>query len=313
MRPHITILCFFLINACNTDIDRLQAGSWKVAYSEKNESPFTPCKIQFYNDSIKFIDGYSYCHSGSFTKQDELWEIKFSNGSVAIVSLEVPSDSTIKFNDHLYYKIADDEFPKTPDYELLGFHTGNTLGDIKNTSTIQLIKTNNGPKIILYDVVTDLEEIPSFLVIEDGTTPSLLLYIGKGISFENLLETYYWISMSGIKRVTLVLENKGFDQFFFQIDEISLSDSLISEFFHKNNMLPPPNAKGFIEDKAFKIIKANELKLDELNDSLSYLIKIDTKIDIIDYLKLKGAIEKKRNINAEIVQSTAIPKKSIRQ
>jgi hypothetical protein len=313
MRYSLTVIAFFLlISSCNSGKKNEVIGYWRLNYHDKIENIFIPFEIHFYGDSLKLVDRYNYCQTGHFTRFQDSLNILFSNGSNSIVSLQIVSDSVIRFANETYYRIGYDEFTKIPHYELFGFVTDKLLKESSHNSVIHLIEVDGKPKAILNDVITDLKYIPDYLKAGHYSPRSLLLYIGKGISFEDLVEAYNWILVSGVQKTTLVLANDGFDKFFIQNDKISISDILKMEFQQNNRILPSPPLPESVDDIQWKIIRIENLNqlsnLELLNDSTNYLIQIDNVININDYLKLKGLIENKKNIKTEIKRLTTLYK-----
>lgn len=286
-------------------------GYWRLDYNDSLENPFFPFEVQFNSDSIKMVDGNTFSHCASYIKRQDSLDIMFSNSTKVRLSFDMTSDSIIKISNETFYRVRKDDFSEVKNYELLGFVTEKTLEDNPNTTVIHLVKVNNSPKVILNTVVTDLNHIHSFLTDGHGEPPPILIYIGKGIKLDDLIEAYNWVFISGIRKVTLVLAHNGLSDYFILNDKIELSDSLIEEFAQVNRIPPlPPTSNPSETFKRIQISIEDSTqfsKLNFLNDSSFYHIDIDRHIGFLEYLKLKKLIEGKQNIKTEIKRLT--PKK----
>ena len=296
----IVLTFFLLLNSCNSNKKNELSGYWRLNYHNKIENAHIPFEIQFYGDSLK-INRNNYCQKARFTKLSDSLDIVFSNSTNSKVHIDIISDSIIKFDNENYYQIEEEEFTTMFYYELFGFITDKYLMPNLNTTVLHLIKVNNKPKVILNDAISDLNNIPFFLSGgHSPDPPSLLLYISKGVSFEDLVAVYSWLLISDVQNTTLVLANDGIDKFFTLTDEIRISDSLINEFIFKNNIPPVPPIQDPIDNRQWTVLRYENHKKQLLNDSINYLLKIDSRINLLDYLKLKELVEGEKNLKIEI-------------
>jgi hypothetical protein len=305
MRQVLTlVIAFILISSCKTIKHVGFVGYWKLDHRDNIENNFSPFEIHVYSDSIKLVDGNNYCQIGRFTPVSDSLLITFSNGSTSKVCVKSVSDSVMELAGKKYFRIEKDDFTTVFDYELFGVITKTNLHNDVNSPVLHLVKVNDTPGVILNDVVTSPENIPKFLIGEHGRPTSVLLYVGKGITFKELIETYNWILIAGLNQVTLVLASRGFEEFYVQNDKIAISDALTEEFRLKNRIPPPPIRKSdtAILRNVVLFKDSRELAaLESLNDSTFYLIQVDTRLELKDYLKLKSLIDDNPKIEIEII------------
>ncbi len=275
-------------------------GSWRLDYNGQIESPFSPIELYFEGDSLTLIDGNNFKHHIRFQIIDDSIEMFFSNESIQKLEFSFHSDSVISIGAGKFYKFSNDLRNNVKPYELIDYKTDEILIDSPYSSIIHLVKIDGEVKVILNDITTDLENIPEFLVTSHGTPPSLLLYLGKGLEFNDLIEAYMWIKISNTHKVTLVTGNDCFDEFYIVKDFIPIDDSLMEEFLKNENIPPfPPLPVDNSETKRQIIRIKNQTDFEKLlnkNDSSRYLIQVDNQLDLLDYLKLTEKLRGKKNI-----------------
>ena len=300
---HILFLTLILFSCSQKKIENLN-GSWRLDYDEQTKSPFFPFELFFEGDTLIMIDGHNFKNQIRYQIKGDSIEMSFSNGSIKKMDFSIYSDSMIFLGAGKFYKIPNDFLNIVKPYDLIEFKTNEILIDNAYSSVIHLVKNGGQVQVILNDVTTDLENIPDFLVTSHGSPPPLILYLGKGLEFKELVEAYMWIKVAWINRVTLVTGNDAFDKFYIVKDYISIDDSLMDVFLKKENIPPFPPSPIEITEIKRNIIKidnqADFEKLLTINDSTEYLIQVDNQFDLFGYLELIGKIKGKKNIKKVI-------------
>ncbi len=305
MKLYIYILTFgFILFSCSQEKTTNLTGSWRLEYNEQIEAPFFPYELCFNGDTLTMIDGNNFKHQVKYQIIDDSIEMIFSNGSIRKIDFNVYSDSIISLGVGKFNKIHDDFLSSVQPYNLIDYKTNEILTDNEYLNVIHLVKNKGRVQVILNDVITNLENIPDFLESSHSSPPPLLLYLGKGIEFKDLIEAYMWIKVSWTHFVFLVTGNDSFDKFYIIKDYISIDDSLMNSFLMKENIPPfPPSSVENIELKSHIIEISNQANFEKLlniNDSTESLIKIGNQIDIIGYFELIKMIEGKKNIKKVI-------------
>jgi len=299
---HILFLALILFSCSQKKIENLN-GSWLLDYDDQTKSPFFPFKLFFEGDTLILIDENNFKNQMLYQIKGDSIEMSFSNGSIKKMNFSIYSDSIIFLGTGKFCRIPNDFINIVKPYDLIEYKTNEILIDNSYSSVIHLVKNGGQVQVILNNVTTDLEKIPAFLVTSHGPPKSLILYLGKGLEFKDLVEVYMWIKVALTKRVTLVTGNEEFDIFYIVKDYISIDDSLMAVFLKEKNIPPlPPSSINITE------IKRNIIKIDNqadfekltINDSTEYLIQVDNKFDLFGYLELIGKIKGKKNIKKVI-------------
>jgi len=301
MRPYIYILTFGLILfSCSQKRIESLDDSWRLDYNGQIESPFFPFELYFEGDSLILIDGNNFKHHIRYQIIDDSIEMFFSNKSIRKLEYRFHSDSIISIGTGKFYKFPNDFRNNVKPYELIDYKTDEILIDNSYSSIIHLVKIGGQAKVILNDITTDLDNISDFLETSSGTNPPLILYVGKGLEFNDLVEAYMWIELSNTHKVTLVTGNECFDKFYIVKDFIRINDSLWGDFFKRENIPPFPPYPIDRKEKDRTIVQIkNQTDLEKLlntNDSTKYLIQVGNQLDLLDYLELIEKIRGKKNI-----------------
>jgi hypothetical protein len=230
--------------------------------------------------------------------------ILFPNNTSASFSFEIISKDEIRLNSTTYFRV-EEASSDIMAYELLGVNTNKELEKVPNDYvTAHLLKVNDHPMVRLNDVLIDFSSIPSYL--SGHKLPSgLVLFVGEGISFQNLTELYHWIQISGVRVIILAVSYQGSDKFYIQNDTIKFGPKLES-MLQKGKNIPPsfPKQNEIKENTIIDTIRIRNhddfSTLQLINNTSTYLVQIDPRLQIIDYLKLIGLLETKANVKREI-------------
>ncbi len=279
-------------------------GLWRLDYNGQIDFPFFPFELDFEGDSLILTDGNNFRYQIRYQIIDDSIVMFFTNECIRKLEFNFHSDSIIYIGTGKFYEFPNDFQSVVKPYELIDYKTDEILIDSSYSSIIHLVKIGGQVKVILNDITTDLENIPDFLETSHGTLSPLILYLGKGLEFSDLVEAYSWIELSNIHKVTLVTGNECFDKFYIVKDFISIDNSLIEEFFKKENIppLPPPPVDSTgIERQVIGIRNQTDFgKLLNIKDSTKYLILVDSQLDLLEYLEILGKIRGQKNIKKVI-------------
>jgi len=282
-------------------------GAWRLDYNGQIESPFFPFELYFVGDSLILIDGNNFKHHISYQIIDDSIEMLFSNESIRKLEFSFHSDSIIYLGTSKFHKFPNDSQNDVKPYELIDYKADEILIDSFYSSIIHLVKIDGQAKVILNDITTDLKNIPDFLESSHGISPSLIVYLGKGLEFSDLIEAYMWIERSNKYKVTLVTGNDRFDMFYIVNDFISVDNFLKEVFLKKEKLKPLPPHPGDSDKLESQIIEIrNQVDIEKLfntNDSTNYLIQIDSQLDLLQYLEILEILRGKKNIKKLITAS----------
>ena len=303
MKHYIILLFLFTLFCCSKQENKNFNGTnWERFYVSDNKTEFFPFELSFKKDSLILTDGYNYKHKIKYRIINDSIEMYFKK-NIKKVYFKTYSDS-ITIDSINFYKSREISSKNKP-YDLIDYQS-KEIFSYNYSSVIHLVKVNNKTNVILNDNTNDLNDIPSFLsgCFNGKPPPPVTLYIEKGITFNELLETYLWIKFMNIHKVTLVTKNESYERFYSMKDNINIDESLINEFSIKNNLPPSSPSYNIPKGKERKIVKIdNQTELEQIlniNDSIQYLFKISDKIDLIKYLKLTEKINSQKNIRKEI-------------
>jgi hypothetical protein len=302
MKYSIIILFLVVLFSCTKkELKNLNGTHWGTNYIPENKGENFPYSLSFKEDSLILTDGNNFKHKVKYEINNNSIEMFFKKNKKKVY-FKRHSDS-ITFDSENYYW-SNEISPNNKPYNLINYHS-KEIFSYEYSSIIHLVKVKNEPKVILNDRTVNLDKIPSFLSgCNNGKPePPVTLFIGKGITFNEFIETYIWIKVSGINKAILVTKNESFERFYSIKDDINISESLMNSFFTKKNIPPPPNYP-LTKGNERRIIKIdNKIGLEQLpnkNDSIKYLLKISNKINLIEYLKLTEKIKNNENTVKEI-------------
>jgi hypothetical protein len=303
MKINLSVLVFsLLICACDSNNSKSKLeGFWKLGYDGNDKMPF---EFQYSNDSISLINLYSFKQKGLSKLVGDSLRILFPNNTSASFSFEIISKDEIRLNTTTYFRV-EEASSDIMAYELLGVNTNKELEKVPNDYvTVHLLKVDDHPMVRLNDVLTDFSSIPSYL--SGHKLPSgLVLFVGEGISFQNLIEFYHWIQISGVRVIILALSYQGSDKIYIQNDSIKFGPKLES-MLQIGKSTPPsfPKHNEFKENKIIDTIRIRNRDdfstLQLINNTSTYLVQIDPEIQIIDYLNLIELLETRENVTREI-------------
>lgn len=295
------IISLVLLNSCSKRKVENLNGLWRIGYDQETENPFFPYELLFKNDSLILVDGNNFRHKIKHKINWNSIEMSFQNGNIKKARFKIYSDSIISFDSKKFHKTPDNHIQLKP-YKLIDYKTNELLTDNNYYPIIHLIKNENLLKVVLNDRVADLEKIPHFFMgCNTGPQPPLIIYIGEGVNFNDLIEAYLWIKVSGVNSVILVTKNDTYDKFYALKDVITIDSSLMNNFLTEKNIpLAPPITKQVIT-KTFEInTKTNLEKLPSYNETEKISFKVTNTLDLITYLKLIEKMKDKNNIEIEI-------------
>jgi hypothetical protein len=301
MRPYIYVIVFGLILfSCSQKRIESLDGHWLFDFNGKIESLYFPLELCFEGDSLTLIDGYSFNHKVRYQIIEDSIEMIFSNENIRKLKFGFCTDSIITIGLGKYRKVYNNFQCYAKPYKLIGYKTDEILNDSTYSWVIHLVKVNGRLKMILNNCTTDLKNIPEYLITSHRTPLRLILYLGKGLEFNDLIEAYMWINFINSHEVTLVTGNDCFDKFYMVKDFIHIDNSLIEEFLKKEN-LPPfiPLPVDNSETKRQIIRIKNQIDFEKLlskNDSTKYLILVNNQLGLLDYLEMTKKLSKKSNI-----------------
>lgn len=285
-----------IISSCTKQPDA--EGFWRLDFDEEIVSPFFPYELEFYQDTLRIVDGQNFKQIVLFRQIDDSISMLFANGCTKKYSFEILSDSTIQFAGKKFFRTSEEYFSKTQAYQLLGWNSTQEFIPNSNSPIVHLIKNGDSTQVILNDISADLRSLREFSIWPHGEPPALYLYIGKGIGFKDLIDAFCWIKYSGYDKVELVTSNVSFEEFCSMEDFVEVGDSAFSTFIEKNNLPPSPpipnkaNDSEEIED--IYVQSGSELDFSHQSDTIVYRYNFSTELDILEYLELSEKINNRK-------------------
>ena len=287
--------------SCGSD-DSLN-GFWRLDFDQSSQSPSIPYELFFNEDVLYLTDEYSFIYQTNYIIKDDSISLKFSNGNTWKASFIKKSGNLI-LGDESYYKNDSRHFDPSLQYDLIDLKTDEVLNPNVNMLFIHLMKTNNKPHVRLNDVIKNLADIPQYINQGHGiSNQPLAIFVGEGVTFNDLVEAYKWLQISGLKEVTLITGYKGLAEFYIQKDQIRINQQALDSFIGLKNIPPAPQKPKSNEQDRSVIEIQNSIDLEQLEklvDSKKYLIRIDERIDLLEYLKLCEIIKHNPNLQKEI-------------
>tara|TARA_A100000171_G_C2125075_1_gene143007 strand:+ start:1066 stop:1977 length:912 start_codon:yes stop_codon:yes gene_type:complete len=302
MKPYKSILILLLILTSCKSGDNLN-GFWKLDFDQSNQSPSIAYELFFNEDTLYLTNENSFIYQTTYVVKNDSLSLSLSNGDTWKASF-IKKSGLLVLGNSSFYKNDFRHFDPNLQYDLINFETDELLNLNASMIIIHLMKMNNKPQVRLNDVIKDLANIPEY--INQGhriSNQPLALFVGKGVTYNDLLEVYKWLQISGLKEVTLITGYKGLAEFYIQQDQIRINQQSIDSFISLKN-IPPVPQKTENKDQDGSVIEIqNSIDLERLQKlihSQKYLIKIHERIDLLDYLKLSKIIEQNPNLQKEI-------------
>lgn len=287
------ILSLIVVTSCTLHTDEELNGIWTIDMSEESQYPFFPINLNFKEDSVLIKDQFCFEQAIKYQINDTLLTFQFIDSTKQSYNISIQSDSIIYIDSIKYIKSQKSNFLNQP-MNLLGEKTSKLWNGNTNSPILHLIKYQNKAKVILNNTVSELHDIPSFLSNEKDST--IIIYLGKDISLLDLSCAYIWINMSKPHHTKLITANIGIEKFYMCNDVVCIDSSLKQRLMTNNNIPPSPN-QVILPEKTIHIINANDIsKLDSIDESINYTLKISHQIDINDYIKLTQITNDKQNI-----------------
>jgi len=291
------LLSIFILTVLLASCSNQPEGFWRLNYDDEVGNLLLPYELSFRSDTLFFVNGYNFKQTSIFKIEGDSISISFKNGIKKRYSLEILSDSSLRFEDRNYFRTSKGYFSKTQSYELLGWSSKNKFNPHENSTTIHLIKDeNDSTKVILNGITSNLKELPMFLRGGHGQKPKIYLFLGKGIELKDLSDAYCWIKYSGYRKAELVTGNVSFERFYSLRDYVDVDESTFIKFREKNSLPPPPpfsESKHEIKDVFVNAMA--DLNFEEQTDSVKYRYNFSTQLDIIQYFELTQKLNDNKN------------------
>ncbi len=302
MKAYMSILLLTLtLFSCGSD-DNLN-GLWKLNFDQSSQSPSIPYELFFNEDTLYLTDEYSFIYQTNYVIKDDSISLTFSNGNTWKTSFIKKSGNLILGNGS-FYKNDSGHFDPSLQYDLIDLETDEVLNPNANMLFIHLMKINDSLQVRLNDVIADQGSIPAYINRgHSSANQPLALFVGEGVTFNDLVEVYKWLQISGLSEITLITGHKMLAEFYIQKDQISINQQALDSFISLKNIPPAPQKPKSNEQDRSVIEIQNSIDLEQLEklvDSQKYLIRIDERIDLLDYLKLCEIIKHNPNIKKEI-------------
>lgn len=316
MKKLLLLLFTTLLLSCTKKIDsKILKGTWRLSIGNGDY------ELSFNKDSIYIENGYGLPYSGTYSLKNDSIFMKIGNTFSKAKIKYNKIDSLLTLDDTKYWKRYDSlERTTTKKFNFINIKSKNKIHLNKFNSINYLLKViknnNNELKVILNDSITDIDQIPYFLISacipNDSYKPIVDLFVGKNISLSDLKEVYIFFYASNCKSIRLVTHYDFPSRSFYYCNEnITLFRDDISMF------PPPPPVYGDFYRKDFiKKFKPKRIQVSSINDfhklsgivsDTMYLISINVNLPMKDYFCLTQLINgirknKKVKIHTEILE-----------
>ncbi|TDQ27584.1 hypothetical protein [Tenacibaculum caenipelagi] len=257
--------------------------------------------IMFKNDSVYLEDIYTYVSKGKFKISKNRISYYLKNDTLNYNFSFNSNDSTIVINNYKYSFWEDYSYNENLiTYDLIGIKK---LGMITTDSLVRfdggihLFKNNSGITILKLneEITSNFNEIHRFQFDIHFDIPVSVIYLGSNLETIDVINSYFELGSIN-RRAALLLTSydpktnlyNGF------LDKFQLWDSQIEKYY--DYKIPKQIPKSLSREEYFKkyspsLIKINNKKdinkLNTLKPESSYVISINPKIQIENYLSLK--------------------------
>lgn len=198
-------------------------------------------------------------------------------------------------------------------YELLNISTDNLISTKANFyNTIHFYKSEKDElRIRCGHKMAELRDIPLFLMGHHQTKPAeLLILLGKGIVLRDLKSLYFVLQQSGYLNVYLGTKRFGIADTEVFRDNIEIWWDDAEEFRKSQKPMPPPfppkpykNKSSFLGNDGREILintSENIPLIDSINDPGKYVIEINSKLSIDQYIKVKQKVNELKIKNKKV-------------
>lgn len=319
MKKTTLLLAIIIFFSCQEDFN---PKNYKGNWFPYNDSIYKPLPhIIFKNDSIFFNDINSFIKGGKFKIKKNQIIINFEFDSLIKDISFRKKDSLLLFDGNKYflYDYLTDE--KLIQYKLIGIDTKSkiSIDSLRRFEAgFHIIKdTNDSVRLKINDQLTKFSDIPAFVFNQPVHFDILCtpIYLGENIELKDLIKSYYQLVLSNRPIVALItnfnLEKNEYD---VHIEKIEIWNEQITNHFksiidyHEFDI----NNRVFFINKYKPIsIIINSSKdfnsIDTLDDKYNYLISINDKLPLTDYIYFKEKLlevrkERKTKIRTEIIK-----------
>ena len=288
-------------------------GRWSYLPGNTTAPEFTEFIIK--NDSVELIADDLFKEMGIVSIEEDELSFKLIRDNLRhTYEMDNLDNDTLNIKDSIIFirnsYLGNGNFE---DYELIGISTDNLLSaKISYYSTIHFYKSGKGElRIRCGDKMAELGDIPLFLMGHHQTKQTeLLILLGKGIELSDLKTLYFVLRQSGYLNVYLGTKRYGMADTEVFRDNIEIWCDDAEEFRNSQKPMPPPlppqsykNKKSFLgnDGREVSINKAENIRLiDSINDSGKYVIDINQKLSIEQYIQIKQKVKELKMTNKKV-------------
>ena len=234
------LILLFVLTSCKGG-DSLN-GFWRL--DQSGQSLPIPYELFFNEDVLYLTDEYSFIYQTNYVIKDDSISLTFSNGNTWKASF-IKKSGNLVLGDGSYYKNDSGHFDPSQQYDLIDLETDEVLNPNANMLFIHLMKMNDSLQVRLNDVIKDLSQIPDYINRgHSSANQPLALFVGEGVKFNDLVEVYKWLQISGLNEVTLITGHKMLAEFYIQKDQISINQQALDSFIRFKNIPHLKNPKA---------------------------------------------------------------------
>ncbi|MBC6993360.1 hypothetical protein QWY85_16920 [Neolewinella lacunae] len=313
LRNLIPIIAALLFASCKEITKEDLKGDWIAVPNGCDEPLFDG--INFKENGVELFGSDSFKETGGFQIRNGVIKIPLDRDDLTFET-EIQhweEDTLVIFDSLIYHRNREITHFDFEEYELIGIGTEAYLSKANDFNYVMHYyrTADNLIKVRLGDKATTLDEIPLFLANGNGNR-RIVVYIGKGITLNDLKNLYYRLASVQQLRITLGTKRDGFSSTHIFADIIEIWwDDLVSHLEKlPTPQPPPPPPTDFTSKESYLTEMGEEVeifakddfrKIEDIATGKKYVVSISSNLSVENYIGLKKLVVRKRKLNNQII------------
>lgn len=308
MKRYILLLLLTTIFSCQDNFNPKEfKGTW-IPVNDMGE--YTNLgSLTFKNDSVYLEDAFTYNLKGCYERGNKSIAIFLKNDTINYNLNFSRIDSTLQIKNYDYMFLEGYSYENTfINYDLINLKVNQPISSdslLNNYSSAFHLFKNSKNKIQLKlndKISSDFSLIPRFAFRRHGKNDSIIIYIGKNITLNDIIKCYVELSKVNINKVFLLthidIKQNNYSGF---LDYYEIWQSQIDKL-SKEKIEPPlkridNNRKLYFQKYPSQTIIINKFNVDinlleKIDKNKNYLIQIDSGLSLENYILLKKEISR---------------------
>lgn len=313
MKNLILITIILLFAACQEITKNDLQGQWySQAHIYYKDNPSIE-EMFFSKEKVEWADDY-FRQSGTYDiENNELIIRNKHNYEIRTKVKNMAADTLVIFDSLVYRRSPSITNFEYVEYNLIGVATDDFLSEEhKNVDfeAIHYYKSKDDELKIRPNgstITRDYKDMLMFLEGGNSRRKVALVFLGEGITLKDLKDLYVQLATINSYRACLATKEKGIADYHIFRDFIEMWENEVEDHLPEIYAPRPPiphSKKDYLgrEGKEIKINKIEDIKmLDELAKNDKYVISINQKMSIEDYIKVKSKYKELRRQKYKVV------------